>query len=155
MMQYLALEQWDAGVWQGAKGKRNGRKRELNTYPQSCRSKYLMMFDTLQKTVLFNLKMTHDWWNYMLFLSAGKFGYASIYGDLPEFSLEKKQAPLITAVPSERHWETLFSGPSHNLPPLTKLCSLFLESLLEKRSSAVEWSPVVQLSFCWKVESLV
>ncbi|XP_009627084.1 uncharacterized protein [Nicotiana tomentosiformis] len=68
----------------------------------------------------------------------GKFGYASIYGDLPEFSLEKKQAPLITAVPSERHWETLFSGPSHNLPPLTKLCSLFLESLLEKRSSAVE-----------------
>ncbi|KAK4355092.1 hypothetical protein RND71_024063 [Anisodus tanguticus] len=67
----------------------------------------------------------------------GKFGYASIYGDLPEFSLERKQAPSITSVPSERHWETLFSGPSHNLP-LTKLCSTFLESLLQKRSTAVE-----------------
>ncbi|KAM3396488.1 WD repeat-containing protein 75 [Capsicum galapagoense] len=68
----------------------------------------------------------------------GKFGYASIYGDLPEFSLERKQAPSITSVPPGRYWETLFSGPSHNLPPLTKLCSTFLESLLQKRSSAVE-----------------
>ncbi|CAN4103824.1 unnamed protein product [Withania somnifera] len=68
----------------------------------------------------------------------GKFGYASIYGDLPEFSLERKQAPSITSVPSERCWETLFSGPSHTLPPLEKLCSRFLESLLQKRSSAVE-----------------
>lgn len=68
----------------------------------------------------------------------GKFGYASLYGDLPDFNLERKQAPSITSVPSERYWETLFSGPSHNLPPLAKLCSTFLESLLQKRSSAVE-----------------
>ncbi|CAN4102517.1 unnamed protein product [Withania somnifera] len=67
----------------------------------------------------------------------GEFGYASIYGDLPEFSLERKQAPSITSVPSERYWETLFSGPSHSLPPLAKLCSTFLVSLLQK-SSAVE-----------------
>ncbi|MCE3051606.1 hypothetical protein HAX54_050304 [Datura stramonium] len=68
----------------------------------------------------------------------GKFGYASIYGDLPEFSVKRKQVPSITSVPSERYWETLFSGPSHNLPPLAKLCSTFLESILQKRSSAVE-----------------
>lgn len=71
------------------------------------------------------------------YLFAGKFGYASLYGDLPDFSLERKQAASITSVPSERYWETLFSGPSHNLPPLAKLCSTFLESLLQK-SSAVE-----------------
>ncbi|KAF4391179.1 hypothetical protein G4B88_016489 [Cannabis sativa] len=37
--------------------------------------------------------------------------------------------------PSERPWETIFSGSSHDLPPLTKLCSPFLESLLERRTT--------------------
>ncbi|EEF29164.1 wd40 protein, putative [Ricinus communis] len=69
---------------------------------------------------------------------AGKFGYASIYGELPEFDFTKTQASSVPSVPSERPWDTIFSGSSHNLPPLTKLCSAFLESLLEKRTSVVE-----------------
>ncbi|KAF3452775.1 hypothetical protein FNV43_RR03208 [Rhamnella rubrinervis] len=68
----------------------------------------------------------------------GQFGYASIYGELPEFELKKNQSLLGPSGPSERPWETLFSGSSHNLPPLTKLCSAFLESLLEKRTAIVE-----------------
>lgn len=68
-----------------------------------------------------------------------RFGYASLYGELPEFELKKNQNALAPSGASERRWETIFSGPSHNLPPLTKLCSEFLESLLEKRTVAVEW----------------
>ncbi|KAF2316946.1 hypothetical protein GH714_007506 [Hevea brasiliensis] len=65
---------------------------------------------------------------------AGKFGYASIYGELPEFNLKRTQtSAVVPFVPSEKLLETMFSGSSHNLPPLTKLCSAFLESLLEKR----------------------
>ncbi|KAJ0755262.1 putative transcription factor WD40-like family [Helianthus annuus] len=64
----------------------------------------------------------------------GQSGYASIYGKLPEFKLNAIEASAETVTPSERPWETIFSGPSHSLPPLTKLCSAFLESLLEKRS---------------------
>lgn len=69
-------------------------------------------------------------------------GYASLYGQLPEFDLKKNQkvASEAVIVPSERPWETIFSGSSHNLPPLTKLCGAFLESLLEKRPAAVEKS---------------
>ncbi|OWM87006.1 hypothetical protein CDL15_Pgr016043 [Punica granatum] len=69
-------------------------------------------------------------------------GYASLYGELPEFDLKKSQKAAAEAVvvPSERPWETIFSGSSHNLPPLTKLCAAFLESLLEKRPAAVESS---------------
>ena len=44
-----------------------------------------------------------------------------------------------TIMPSERPWETIFNGPSHALPPLTKLCSAFLESLLEKRTASTGW----------------
>ncbi|WCJ37640.1 Transducin/WD40 repeat-like superfamily protein [Euphorbia peplus] len=66
---------------------------------------------------------------------SGKFGYASIYGELPVIELKKSETPW---VPSERPWETIFSGPSHNLPPLTKLCSAFLESLMEKRTAVAE-----------------
>ncbi|KAF5198269.1 Transducin family protein / WD-40 repeat family protein [Thalictrum thalictroides] len=61
-----------------------------------------------------------------------KYGYASIYGELPPIQIEKDQTPSAPFVPSERPWETIFSGSSHVLPPLTKLCSVFLESLLEK-----------------------
>ncbi|KAK9691219.1 hypothetical protein RND81_09G183500 [Saponaria officinalis] len=65
----------------------------------------------------------------------GRSGYASIFGELAEFVPKKtSQAPIVVA--SERPWETIFSGPSHTLPPLTKLCSDFLESLLEKRDAA-------------------
>ncbi|XP_010904674.1 uncharacterized protein [Elaeis guineensis] len=69
---------------------------------------------------------------------AVRFGYASIYGELPDFSLKKEQTPEIPFVPSERPWETIFSGSSHVLPPLTKLCSAFLTSLLEKKPSSNE-----------------
>lgn len=71
---------------------------------------------------------------------SGRFGYASIYGELPEFHLKPNQTSLVSAtLPSEgRPWETIFSGPSHALPPLPKLCSSFIESLLERRTTAVE-----------------
>lgn len=70
----------------------------------------------------------------------GLYGYASLYGELPEFDLKKKTTVGAAApsLASERAWETIFSGPSHSLPPLTKLCSAFLESLLERRSTPVE-----------------
>ncbi|CAH9079051.1 unnamed protein product [Cuscuta epithymum] len=69
----------------------------------------------------------------------GRFGYSSMYGELAEFHLKPNQNSLDTSyLPSERSWETLFSGPSHALPPLPKLCSAFLESLLERRTTAVE-----------------
>ncbi|OMO60725.1 hypothetical protein CCACVL1_23917 [Corchorus capsularis] len=69
---------------------------------------------------------------------AGQFGYASIYGDLPEYDMKRTPNSRVPSFPSERPWETIFSGSSHALPPLTKLCSAFLESLLEKRTAAVE-----------------
>lgn len=74
----------------------------------------------------------------LIFHLTGQFGYASIYGELPRFDLKRDQAFLAPSAPSQRPWETLFSGSSHNLPPLTKLCSEFMESLLEKRTATVE-----------------
>ncbi|KAH1067887.1 hypothetical protein J1N35_032874 [Gossypium stocksii] len=68
----------------------------------------------------------------------GQYGYASIYGELPEFDRKRPEASWVPSFPSDRPWETIFSGSSHNLPPLTKLCSAFLESLLEKRTAAAE-----------------
>ncbi|KAF4391174.1 hypothetical protein G4B88_016484 [Cannabis sativa] len=69
----------------------------------------------------------------------GQLGYASVYGELPEFELKSKDDELWEATapsrPSERPWESIFSGSSHDLPPLTKLCSPFLESLLERRTT--------------------
>lgn len=67
----------------------------------------------------------------------GKFGYASIYGALPEFDAKRNQTELAPLLPSEKPWETIFCGSSHNLPPITKLCSAFLESLLEKRTPVI------------------
>lgn len=69
---------------------------------------------------------------------AGQYGYASIYGELPEFDRKRPETSWVPSFPSDRPWETIFSGSSHNLPPLTKLCSAFLESLLEKRTAAAE-----------------
>ncbi|KNA25055.1 hypothetical protein SOVF_009790 [Spinacia oleracea] len=68
------------------------------------------------------------------FEEAAQSGYASIYGELPDFDPKETRQSTITV--SERPWETIFNGPSHTLPPLTKLCSTFLESLLEKRMAA-------------------
>ncbi|GJN35466.1 hypothetical protein PR202_gb24246 [Eleusine coracana subsp. coracana] len=60
-------------------------------------------------------------------------GYASIYGELPKLESAKGVSD-IPFIPSDRPWETIFSGSSHVLPPLTKLCSTFLSSLLEKQN---------------------
>ncbi|RLN00886.1 WD repeat-containing protein 75 [Panicum miliaceum] len=64
-------------------------------------------------------------------------GYASIYGELPKLE-SKKEVSDVPFIPSDRPWETIFSGSSHVLPPLTKLCSAFLSSVLEKRPVANE-----------------
>ncbi|OVA15479.1 WD40 repeat [Macleaya cordata] len=68
----------------------------------------------------------------------GKSGYASIYGELPQIGAKRDQNTRVPFVPSERPWETIFSGSSHILPPLTKLCSVFLESFLERRQTVEE-----------------
>lgn len=81
-----------------------------------------------------------------MFPAVVRFGYASIYGELPDFSLKNEHIPEIPFVSSERPWETIFSGSSHVLPPLTKLCSAFLTSLLEKRPSGIEWCS--NISWC-------
>ncbi|XP_047328374.1 WD repeat-containing protein 75-like isoform X2 [Impatiens glandulifera] len=66
-------------------------------------------------------------------------GYLAMYGELPEFEMKTNNSndPSESApfVPSGRPWETIFSGSTHSLPPLTKLCASFLESLLEMRST--------------------
>ncbi|KAK1303998.1 hypothetical protein QJS10_CPB11g01412 [Acorus calamus] len=69
------------------------------------------------------------------------FGYASIYGELPEITAREIQVTQPSYVPSERPWETIFSGPSHVLPPLMKLCSAFLASLLETRPTMQDSVP--------------
>ncbi|AES92286.2 putative transcription factor WD40-like family [Medicago truncatula] len=68
----------------------------------------------------------------------GQFGYTSIYPELPAFELKRNKTSSVFSGVSNRPWETIFSGSSHMLPPLTKLCSEFMESLMEKRTSMVE-----------------
>ena len=68
---------------------------------------------------------------------AGQFGYISIYGELPEFDVKRNQTELAPLLPSEKPLETIFSGSSHKLPPITKLCSAFLESLLENITASI------------------
>ncbi|KAJ3674500.1 hypothetical protein LUZ60_005116 [Juncus effusus] len=61
-------------------------------------------------------------------------GYASMYGELASLNKARNEKDLnLPFVPQERPWETIFNGSSHVLPPLTRLCSSFLESLLEKK----------------------
>ncbi|KAM5553835.1 hypothetical protein ABKV19_025857 [Rosa sericea] len=67
-----------------------------------------------------------------------QYGYASIYGELPQFEMKRDQTLLAPYAPSQRPWETIFSGSSHNLLPLPKLCLEFMESLLERRTTTVE-----------------
>ncbi|KAG6483463.1 hypothetical protein ZIOFF_060110 [Zingiber officinale] len=64
---------------------------------------------------------------------AERLGYTSIYGDLSNSNAKHNHFQEVPFVPSERPWETIFSGSSHVLPPLTKLCTSFFESLMEKR----------------------
>jgi NET1-associated nuclear protein 1 (U3 small nucleolar RNA-associated protein 17) len=73
----------------------------------------------------------------LLSVVSAPVGYASIYGELPKLE-SKKEVSDVPFIPSDRPWETIFSGSSHVLPPLTKLCSAFLSSLLEKRPVANE-----------------
>ncbi|KAI5414997.1 uncharacterized protein LOC127135035 [Lathyrus oleraceus] len=68
----------------------------------------------------------------------GQFGYTSIYGELPKFDLKRNKTSSVYSAASNRPWETIFSGSSHMLPPLSKLCCEFLESLLEKKTSIIE-----------------
>ncbi|XP_028788837.1 WD repeat-containing protein 75-like [Neltuma alba] len=69
----------------------------------------------------------------------GQYGYASLYGKLPEFNLKKSSFPLISsAAPSEKPWEAIFPYSTHSLPQLDKLCSEFLESVTEKRTATAE-----------------
>ncbi|RDX65834.1 WD repeat-containing protein 75, partial [Mucuna pruriens] len=84
----------------------------------------------------YELSMTRQ--DDVVFEETGQYGYTSIYGELPKFDLKRNMASSISSAASERPWETIFSGSSHMLPPLTKLCSEFLESLLEKRTATVE-----------------
>ncbi|KAL3643185.1 hypothetical protein CASFOL_014000 [Castilleja foliolosa] len=63
-------------------------------------------------------------------------GYAYIYGELQEISMKTDQTQFASA-PSDKTWKTIFSGPSHSLPPLPKLCWDFLQSSLEKRPAIV------------------
>ncbi|KAL6567645.1 hypothetical protein OROGR_001313 [Orobanche gracilis] len=74
--------------------------------------------------------------NFSSFEETERFGYTSIYGELPEFSL--KADKTVVSLSSEITSKTIFSGPSHTLPPLPKLCCDFLESLLERRSAVAQ-----------------
>ncbi|CAI0394899.1 unnamed protein product [Linum tenue] len=70
---------------------------------------------------------------------SGQVGYASLYGELLPPIPSRKHTPWsVPSFPTERPWETIFSGPSHNLPPLTLLCGPFLEALFEKRTAVEE-----------------
>ncbi|CAI9088050.1 OLC1v1022281C2 [Oldenlandia corymbosa var. corymbosa] len=68
----------------------------------------------------------------------GRYGYTSVYGSLPEFKLEAADQTMAIGGSDSRSWEKILDGPSHSLPPLTKLCSAFLESLLERRTPTVQ-----------------
>ncbi|KAL9662756.1 hypothetical protein QQ045_027590 [Rhodiola kirilowii] len=69
----------------------------------------------------------------------GQSGYTSIYGELPESNPTKAgESPPAPLRITGNSWETIFSGSSHALPSLVKLCPIFLESLLEKRTVPLE-----------------
>lgn len=95
------------------------------------------LFDPSGKEVQ-ELSLTKQGSHHALEETGGKFGYQAIYGELPEFDSKVDQTLSAPSVPSQRPWETIFSGSSHELPPLSKLCSAFLESLLERRTVTSE-----------------
>eukprot|EP00252_Welwitschia_mirabilis_P023907 TRINITY_DN6890_c0_g1_i1.p1 TRINITY_DN6890_c0_g1~~TRINITY_DN6890_c0_g1_i1.p1 ORF type:complete len:392 (+),score=89.40 TRINITY_DN6890_c0_g1_i1:47-1177(+) len=70
------------------------------------------------------------------------YGYESIFGktsllerntDIPQS--DAKQPVNLTA--TNNSWEKLLDGPSHVLPPLTRIGTAFIESLLSKRTGEV------------------
>ncbi|XP_058755460.1 uncharacterized protein LOC131628646 [Vicia villosa] len=100
------------------------------------RDREYVLFDPYDKEAReLNMSMNDD---FVGLEENGQFGYASIYGELPKFDLKRNKTSSAYSAASNRSWETIFSGSSHMLPPLSKLCSEFLESLLEKRTSIVE-----------------
>jgi NET1-associated nuclear protein 1 (U3 small nucleolar RNA-associated protein 17) len=60
-----------------------------------------------------------------------------MYADIPKLELRKAVSD-VPFIPSERPWETIFTGSYHILLPQTKFCSAILTSLLEKRPVANE-----------------
>uniref|UniRef100_A0A7N0VM13 WD repeat-containing protein 75 second beta-propeller domain-containing protein n=1 Tax=Kalanchoe fedtschenkoi TaxID=63787 RepID=A0A7N0VM13_KALFE len=96
-----------------------------------------MLFDHNNTTL--SLQPFNRSFNSGLKETAGQFGYNSIYGELPEFNpMKTDEAAPAPSIPTGKPWETIFSGSSHNLPSLVKLCPVYLESFLEKRSVPLE-----------------
>lgn len=57
--------------------------------------------------------------------------FSSMYGKV--VTPKKPAAGLLSAVTSKAPWGSLLEGPSHVLPPLTRICIPFMESLLQKQ----------------------
>jgi NET1-associated nuclear protein 1 (U3 small nucleolar RNA-associated protein 17) len=57
--------------------------------------------------------------------------FSSMYGKA--VTPKKPAAGLLSAVTSKAPWGSLLEGPSHVLPPLTRICIPFMESLLQKQ----------------------
>jgi len=60
-----------------------------------------------------------------------------MFGKIPklERNVDKPSASMANLNVICQPWNTIFSGPSHVLPPLSRLGPTFLESLLEKMTS--------------------
>ena len=64
-----------------------------------------------------------------------------MFGNLPAQEVNIGKSTYHTANQNVIHaatnhpWESVFNTPSHVLPPLTRVGTAFLESLLQKRSS--------------------
>lgn len=71
----------------------------------------------------------------------GLSGYKNMFGNLPAQEVNIGKSTYHTANQNVIHaatnhpWESVFNTPSHVLPPLTRVGTAFLESLLQKRSS--------------------
>ncbi|KAL4200523.1 hypothetical protein AMTRI_Chr02g253980 [Amborella trichopoda] len=73
----------------------------------------------------------HDWYHPLE--NEEPFGYKAMYGKLPDSTDKRENLETVAFELTDKPWETLFSGSSHVLPPLSKLCHVFLASLLEKK----------------------
>ncbi|KAH9298283.1 hypothetical protein KI387_029965 [Taxus chinensis] len=68
-------------------------------------------------------------------------GYKTMFGNLPaqEGNIDKFASHMasqnVICAATSHPWETIFNGPSHVLPLLSRVGAAFLESLLEKRLS--------------------
>uniref|UniRef100_A0A0D6QW70 WD repeat-containing protein 75 second beta-propeller domain-containing protein n=1 Tax=Araucaria cunninghamii TaxID=56994 RepID=A0A0D6QW70_ARACU len=66
-------------------------------------------------------------------------GYRTMFGNIPaqELNIDKSSHMAnqnVIRAPTSHPWDSIFSGPSHVLPPLARVGAAFLESMLEKRS---------------------